>query len=144
MKLAKLLRIPFFTEHLQWLLLWLLLQNNLIFSAIRISLDYDYNFHRNTAILSSFLYKNIHFYQKYSHLVQKFCSLSRQSPNFITLSSIHFCMISIFFRGSGVSHSNTVHLIIILSQIEYPSTNRRTQLCLKNVPETIPWLSKFI
>ena len=50
-------------------------------------------------------------YQKYAHLVQKFCSLSHQNPNFLILSSIYFCIISIFLRGSSVSHSYTVSLI---------------------------------
>ena len=60
-------------------------------------------------------------YQKYAHLVQKCCSLSHQSPNFLILSSIYFCIISIFLRGSGgVSHSYTVSLIEGLSKIDCP------------------------
>ena len=59
-------------------------------------------------------------YQKYAHLVQKFCSLSHQNPNFLILSSIYFCIISIFLRGSGVSHSYTVSLIEGLSKIDCP------------------------
>ena len=38
---AKFLRTPSFTEHLQWLLLWFLQQNNLIFSVITITLGYN-------------------------------------------------------------------------------------------------------
>ena len=60
-------------------------------------------------------------YQKYAHLVQKCCSLSHQSPNFLILSSIYFCIISIFLRGSGgVSHSYSVSLIEGLSKIDCP------------------------
>ena len=59
-------------------------------------------------------------YQEYAHLVQKFCSLSHQSPNFMILSSISFCIISIFLRESGVSHSYKVHLIESLSKIDRP------------------------
>ena len=63
-------------------------------------------------------------YQKYAHLVQTFCSLSHllfPSPNFLILSSIYLCIISIFLRGSGgVSHSYTVSLIEGLSKIDCP------------------------
>ena len=63
-------------------------------------------------------------YQKYAHLVQIFCSLSHllfPSPNFLILSSIYLCIISIFLRGSGgVSHSYTVSLIEGLSKIDCP------------------------
>ena len=38
---AKFLRTRSFTEHLQWLLLWLLPQNNLIFTLITITLGYN-------------------------------------------------------------------------------------------------------
>ena len=35
--------------------------------------------------------------------------------------STYFCIISIFLRGSGgVSHSNTMHLIVSLSNIDHP------------------------
>ena len=67
-----------FTENLQWLLLWFLLQNNAIFSVITITLGYNQklswkrcNYHHPS------LYKNIH----NGHLIRIFCSLSRQSPN---------------------------------------------------------------
>ena len=59
-------------------------------------------------------------YQKYAHLVQKFCSLSHQNPNFLILSSIYFCIISIFLRRNGVSHSYTVSLIERLSKLDCP------------------------
>ena len=41
------------------------------------------------------------FYQKYGHLVQTFYSLSRQSPNFMTLPRIYNFNISIVLRGDG-------------------------------------------
>ena len=56
--------------------------------------------------------------KKYAHLVQNFCSLSHQSPTLMTLSSIYFYIISIFLRGSGATHSYTVHLIVSLSKID--------------------------
>ena len=117
---AKFLRTPSFTEQLQWLLLWFLHQKNLIFNVITIILGYNQKLpwkycnycHR------PYMKKSIS-YQKYAHLVRKFCSLSQQSSNFMVLSSICFCIISIFFSGSGVSHSYTVHLIESLSKIDY-------------------------
>ena len=142
---AKFLRTPSFTKHLQWLLLWFLQQNNLIFSVITITLGYNQklsqkycNYYHPPQIKISISH------QKYAHLVQKFCSLSHQSPNFMILSSIDFCIISIFLRGSGVSHSYEVHFIVSFSKKNAPSTKRRTDRCLRNFPETIPWLSKFI
>ena len=69
-------------------------------------------------------YIKISIYQKYAHLLQKFCNLSHllfPSPNFLILSSIYLCIISIFLRGSGgVSHSYTVSLIEGLSKIDCP------------------------
>ena len=63
-------------------------------------------------------------YQKYAHLVQKFCSFSHLlflSPNFLNLWSIYFCIISIFLRGSGgVSHSYAVSLIEGLNKLGCP------------------------
>ena len=63
-------------------------------------------------------------YQKYTHLSQTFCSLSHllfPSPNFLILSSIYLCIISILLRVSGgVSHSYTVSLIEGLSEIDCP------------------------
>ena len=109
---AKFLRTRSFTEHLQWLLLWFLQQNYLIFSVITITLRYKQKLswkYRNY-YHPPYIKKSIS-YQKYAHLVQKFCSLSHRSPNFLILSSIYFCIISIFLRGSGVSHSYTVSLI---------------------------------
>ena len=94
----KFLRTPSFTKHLQWLLLWLCIQNNLIFNVITITLGYNRK--------SSWKYCNYYHppyikisisYQRYARLVQIFCSLSHQSPNFMILSSIYFCMISIFW-----------------------------------------------
>ena len=78
---AKFLRTCSFTEHLQWLLLWFLQQNKLIFSFITITLGYNQklswkycNYYHPPYIKISISY------QKYSHLVQKFCSLSQQNP----------------------------------------------------------------
>ena len=45
---------------------------------------------------------------------------SPPNPNFRTLSNIYFSIISIFLRRSGVSHSNTMHLIVNPSKIDYP------------------------
>ena len=62
-------------------------------------------------------------YQKYAHLVQKFCSLSHlfPSPNFLILSSIYFGIISLYLRRSdGVSHGYTVSLLEGLSKIDCP------------------------
>ena len=114
-----------FTEHLQWLLVWFLQQNNIIFSVITITLGYNQklswkycNYYHPPYIKISISY------QKYAHLVQIFCSLSHllfPSPNFLILSSIYLCIISIFLRGSGgVSHSYTVSLIEGLSKIDCP------------------------
>ena len=50
----------------------------------------------------------------------KLCSLLCLSPNFRTLSSIYFTTISKFWRSGGVSHSNTMHLIVNLSKIDSP------------------------
>ena len=114
----------FFTEHLQWLLLWFLQQNNVIFSVITTTLGYNQKLswkYCNYYHLS--LYKNIHLLSKVSsiYIVQTFCGLSCQSPNFMILSSsIYNFNISIFLRGDGVSHSNTVHLIVSLSKIDRP------------------------
>ena len=81
-------------------------------------------------------------YQKYAHLVQKFCSLSHllfPTPHFLILSSIYFGIISIYLRRSdGVSHSYTVSLSEGLSKIDCPTTKRGTHCCLRNIPETIP------
>ena len=106
------MRTHSFTEHLQWLLLWFLQQNNSIFSVITINLGYNqklswkYCNHYHPPYIKISIS-----YQKYAHMVQKCCSLSHQSPNFLILSSIYFCIISIFLRGSSVSHSYTVSLI---------------------------------
>ena len=88
-KLAKFLRTPYFTEHLQWLLLWFLQQNNLLFSVITITLGYNQklswkycNYYQPPYIKISISYQN------YGHLAQKLCCLSRQTPNFRTISSI--------------------------------------------------------
>ena len=116
----KVLRTPSFTEHLQWLLLWFLQQNNFIFSVLTISLGYKQklswkycNYYHPHYIKISISY------QKYAHLVQKFCCLSHQCPNFLILSSTYFRIISIFLRGSGVCHSYTMQLIKGPSKIDF-------------------------
>ena len=101
--------------------LWMapLQQNNLIFSVITIHLGYDQKLSWKYCNYYHLPYIKISiFYQKYGHLAQNFCSLSSQSPNFMTLSSIYFCTISIFLRGMGVSNSYTVHFILSLNKID--------------------------
>ena len=119
---VKFLRTPFI-KQLQWLLLWFLQQSNLIFSVMTITFGYNQKLsHRNTVLPPS-LYKISISYQKYAHLVQKFNSLSHQSPNFMTLWSTYFCMTLIFLRGGGgegASHSYTVRLIVSLGKIDWP------------------------
>ena len=67
---ATLLKIRSFTEHLQWLLLWFLQQNNLIFSVITITLGYNQKLswkYKNKKSLyknKKSLYKNIHLLSK--------------------------------------------------------------------------------
>ena len=136
-------------QNLQWLLLWFLQQNKLIFSVITITLGYDLKLSWKYCIYYHPLFMKIFLsYQTYAHLVQKFYSLSHQSLNFITLSSIYFCIILIFLRGCGAFHSYTVHLIVCLSKTDCPIYQEENHLpiyrCLRNVAETIPWLSKFI
>ena len=79
-------------------------------------------------------------YQKYAHLVQTFCSLSHllfPSPNFLILSSIYLCIISIFLRGNAdVSHSYTVSLIEDLSKLDCPIYQEENS-ALKLLPKTI-------
>ena len=125
-------------------------QNNLIFSVISITI-FGINYNQKL----SWKYCNYYHppyikisisYQKYAHLVQEFCSLLSPILTFLNLSNIYFCIISVFLRlggdgGGGVSHSYTVSLIEGLSKIE---CKRRTHRCPRDVPETIPWLSKFI
>ena len=77
-------------------------------------------------------------YKKYGHLVQTFCSLSRQSQNFMALSSTSFCIISIFLKGIGVFDSNTVHLIVNLSKMIAIYTKRRTYICFRNFQKLFP------
>ena len=114
----KFLATSSFTENLQWVDLWFLHQNNLIFSVITITLGYNQNFSWKYCNYYHPPYIKISIsYQKYAQLLQKFCSHSHQSPNFIILSSIYFCIILIFLRGSGVSHSSKVHRIVSLSKI---------------------------
>ena len=118
---AKFLRTCSFTEHLQWLLLSFLQQNNLAFSAITITLGYNQKLSWKCCNYYHLPYIEISIsYQKSAHLVQNFCSLSYQNPNFLILSGIYFCIMSIFLRGSGVSHSYTVPLIECLSKIDCP------------------------
>ena len=58
------------------------------------------NCHGNTGIIITLIYIKIStFYQNNGHLVQRFCSLSHQSPNFMTLWSIYNFDILIFLRG---------------------------------------------
>ena len=52
--------------------------------------------------------------------IVKSSRLSSQSPNFITLSIIYFCIMSIFLNRSGASHSNLLHVIVSLSKTECP------------------------
>ena len=92
-------------------------------------------------------YIKISIYQKYAHLLQKFCNLSHllfPSPNFLILSSIYLCIISIFLRGSGgVSHSYTVSLIEGLSKINCPIyQEENSEMFLKLLPETIHLVNK--
>ena len=99
-----------FTEHLQWLLLWSFQKNNVIFGVIMTTLGYNQKF---TWKYCNYYhpYKKISiFYQKHGrHLVQKCCTLSRQSPNFMTLSSIYNFNI---FKGDGVSHPIVIQCIL--------------------------------
>ena len=151
--LAKFLRTRSFTEHLQWLHLWFLQQNNLTFSVITITLGYNQklsrkycNYYHPPNIKISHLLSNVcPSAQKY---VQKFCNLSHQSPNFLILSSIYFCIISIFLRGSGVSHSYTVSLIEGLSKIDCPTYQEENsplpQKCSWNYSLVIKIHLKFI
>ena len=88
---AKFLRTRSFTEHLQWLLLWLLPQNNLIFTLITITLGYNQKLSWKYGNYYHPPYRKISIsYQKYVNLVQRFCSLSHQSPKSLILSSIYF------------------------------------------------------
>ena len=104
-----------------WLLLSFLQQNNLAFSAITITLGYNQKLSWKCCNYYHLPYIEISIsYQKSAHLVQNFCSLSYQNPNFLILSGIYFCIMSIFLRGSGVSHSYTVPLIECLSKIDCP------------------------
>ena len=120
---AKLLKTRSFTEHIL-----------VVFATKQLNIQY-YNdssgLHYNQKL--SWKYCNYYHppyikisisYQKYAHLVQIFCSLSHllfPSPNFLILSSIYFCIISVFLRGSGgVSHSYTVSLIEGLSKLDCP------------------------
>ena len=115
---AKFLRTPYFTEHLQRLPLWILQQNNLIFSVIIITLGYNQKLSWKYCNYYHPLFIKISiFYQKYAHLVQKYCCLSHRSPNFMILSSIYFCIISIFLRRSDVSHSYKVHLFFFVRMV---------------------------
>ena len=123
-KLAKFLRAPSFTEHLLHLLLQFLQQNNLTLGYNQKLLWKYYNYYHPPYIKISI--SN----QKYGNLVQKFCSFSRQSPNFMTLSSIYFCIISIFLRKIGVSHSDQCILQKVSVKQIAQSTRRRTHLCL--------------
>ena len=146
---AKFLRTRSFTEHLHWLLLWFLQQNNLIFSAITITLGYNQKLSWKCCNYYHPPYIKIAIsYQKYAHLVKKSCSLSHQSPNFLILSSIYFCIISRFLRGSGVSHSYTVSLMEGLSKTDCPIYQEKNsplpQKCSWNYCLVIKIRLKFI
>ena len=117
---AKFSRTPSFTEHGD-VLLWFLQQSNLIFHVITITLSYN----------QKLSWRYCHYYhipyikisiscQKYAHLVQKFYSLSQQSPNFMILSSIYFCITSIFLTGSSAFQGFTLHLMVSLSKTDCP------------------------
>ena len=71
-----------------WLLLWFLQQNNVTFSVITKTLSakiISKDYHGNTVIIITLACIKISiFYQMEGHLVQKFCSLSRRSANFMT------------------------------------------------------------
>ena len=109
----KFIKNMFFTEHLQWLLLGFLQQNNLIFSVITITLGYNQIFSWKCVNYYHPPYINIFIsYQKYVYLVQKFCSLSHKSPNFLILASICFCIISIFLRGKGGGGGGMYSIVI--------------------------------
>ena len=95
---AKFSRTPSFTEHGD-VLLWFLQQSNLIFRVITITLGYNQKSSWRYCHYYHIPYIKISIYcQKYAHLVQKFYSLSQQSPNFMILSSIYFCITSIFLK----------------------------------------------
>ena len=51
------------------------------------------------------------------------------------LSSIYFCIISIFLRGSGVSHSYKVHLIVNQSKKDCPTYQEENLL----LPQKCSW-----
>ena len=118
---AKFLKTPSFTEHFQWLLLWFLQQSNLIFSVTTKTLGYNQKLTKKYCNYYHPPYIKISIsYQKYAHLVQSFYRLSHQSPNFMTLSSIYFFIISMFLRRSEASQSYTMDLIVSLSKIDCP------------------------
>ena len=121
---ATLLKIRSFTEHLQWLLLWFLQQNNLIFSVITITLGYNQKLswkYKNKKSLyknKKSLYKNIHLLSKVRLSSPKILQpFPPKSKHLDPLKHI-FCIISIFLRRSGVSHSYTVQLIEGPSRID--------------------------
>ena len=77
--LAKFLRTRSFTEHLQWLHLWFLQQNNLTFSVITITLGYNQKLSRKYC--NYYHPPNIKIsisYQTYAHLPKN------TSKNFVT------------------------------------------------------------
>ena len=121
---GKVFKNIFFYSHLQRLLLWILQQNNLKFSVITITLGYNQKLSWKYCNYYHPPYMKISIsYQEYAHLVQKFCSFSQRSSNFMILSSIYFCIISIFLMGNGVSHIYKVHLIVSFSKIDYQEEN---------------------
>ena len=60
----------------------------------------------------------------------------------------YFCIISIFLKGSCVSHSNTMHLIVSLSKIDCPiyqeENSSLSQKCCRNYSLVIKIRIKFM
>ena len=147
---GEVLRTSSLTEHLQWLLLWFLQQNNLIFSVITITLGYNQKLswkYKNKKSLyknKKSLYKNIHLLSKVRLSSPKILQpFPPKSKHLDPLKHI-FCIISIFLRRSGVSIVIQCNLQKVPVKQTASSTKRITHHCLRNVPETISWLSKFI
>ena len=125
---AKFLRTSSFTKHLQWLLLWFLQQNNLIFSVITINLGYNQKL--------SWKYSNYYHppYIKYPYPI-KSMPIQPCSPNILEpfppesklldplkhlfLYNFNIFVYFYFMNGGGVSHSYTVQLLEGPSKIDY-------------------------
>ena len=101
---AKFIKIRSFTEYLQWLFLWFLQQNNLIFSVITITLGYiiTKDCHGNTVISILPILKHPSTIKRMPIWTKDFVAFPTSScPNLLILSSIYFCIIPIFLRESG-------------------------------------------